>query len=244
MDYFSSSGLKWKLKEQCLQISVQKLGCEQKACVMSISQSNCGNISTALRGDAIANHVPGCDFTAPLFISTVTPFQSAKSRSGQASSQYPATSSSLFLLCWFIGLGSIIRRTCVSSSISSAIVIIMALNKNTQLYRSIIFTQIRFKLYVPSYCVPRSVWGNSLNHATWCRSHSAALKAPILLSRPPIRQILKSINPIDRPSYRVLSFTLTFHTNKTNSVDLELPIILRNMEVLVTMQWTVAVFCQ
>lgn len=53
----------------------------------------------------------------------------------------------------------------------------------------------------------------------------------------------KSTGSLDHPGYRVISFPCClFHTNKTNSVNAELPIIANNVAVLVTLQRTA--FCQ
>lgn len=53
----------------------------------------------------------------------------------------------------------------------------------------------------------------------------------------------KSTGSLDHPGYRVISFPCRlFHTNKTNSVNAELPIIANDVAVLVTLQRTA--FCQ
>lgn len=213
----------------------------------------------------LSNCVSGCDFTTPLFISTDTVFQSDSKVSLQASFiaifRYFSQTVIFVLLDWFVGLEASSGLSCFSV-LFPLLTLSLQENKNTQLLcfaGVVIFTfkkkSFIMKLYfslallqmntrvallhdIPS---SGSFWPIPLTVQFGTKHTQQDPDSHFTLTIPQLDR--KSTGSLDHPGYRVISFPCRlFHTNKTNSVNAELPIIANNVAVLVTLQRTA--FCQ
>lgn len=212
----------------------------------------------------LSNCVSGCDFTTPLFISTDTVFQSDSKVSLQASFiaifRYFSQTVIFVLLDWFVGLHHqaypvflccflCSRSRCKKIKILNFFVLLVSLYLHLKkksfimkLYFSLALLQMNTRVAL-LHDIPSSgsFWPIPLTVQFGTKHTQQDPDSHFTLTIPQLDR--KSTGSLDHPGYRVISFPCRlFHTNKTNSVNAELPIIANDVAVLVTLQRTA--FCQ